>query len=602
MSTDPSGAAIGRVDAAVDESSPQAAAASPHSLADLAAAIERVAALIAADATPEPKGSEALERIADIAFVLHERDVEASLCDALDAAVREMSNAEALREASVQRAQEAAELLRELSRRVNDMIALSQAQQRTEPAAAANNAAPSKSESATTVQGDDEKAADDEIPRDGLFATDVREDDEFAQAVAALAASLPSLANSAEPIGDQQREPADSSAQSPDHAQALEPPAQGADDASVPEREAELPQSASAAEVTLVIESASAVFLGEPSLPPALATEQPSIDQSSGRESSIDEITNKLASSDASPPAVPSSFAGEGSEEATSAAVSNEIPSSELPPDVILPNTTAENVSLPAPAARHDNEMALALDAVALAGDDDTAPDQLAPSEPVDAAPQDSRAPADLVIEQPADHDLADRDVEREQQTHLAREAGPQGAVDAAANADEVRRPLGAEPSQVPLPEWQTLVAPDEDPGELFEPIADAPLAAPIEQARSLVAPAPPMPSDLAAPEQTSGPAGESAVEAGQAVPTAMSDLEVKELHEPSAAAGAAPALSAPAGQDAKPPPASVSPLPSPSPRAATGVPPQAVSRTPPNDPLAPVRALSEEEMIALFS
>jgi len=626
MSTDPSGAAIGRVDAAVDESSPQAAA-SPRGLADLAAAIERVEALIAADATTEPKGSEALERIADIAFVLHERDVEASLCDALDAAVRELSSADALKQASLQRTHQAVELLREVSHRVNDMIALAAAP----PPAAANTAARGECESATGGEQVGKNAADDEIPRDDLFATNAREDDEFAQAVAALAGSLPSLADPAESIGDPQREPADNSARSPDHAQALEPLAQGAEYTGVPEREAELSESESAAEVTLVIESASAVFLGEflgePSSPPAVATERSSIDQSSGHESSIGDIAGKLASSDASPPAVPSSFAGEGREDAiSSAAVSNEIPSSELPPDAILPNTPAENVPLPAPEARLNNETGLALDAATLAGADNAAPDRLAPSEPADpapqdnpspdrlapsepadAAPQDSPAPADLVIEQPADHDLADRDVEREQPTHLAREADRQGAVDAAdqaaANADDVGRPLGAEPSQMQLPGWQTPVGPDEDPGELFEPMADVPLAAPIEPALPLVTPAPtPLPpqSDLAAHhEQPGAPTEESAAEIPRSAQSVTNAPEAESLSGAAVLAAAALAFAPAAGQDVN---RNAPPPPLPPPRTAAGAPPQASPRLPANDPLAPVRALSEEELIALFS
>ena len=49
--------------------------------------------------------------------------MERSLCDALDAAVREISDAGAIKRSSAQRTEQAAELLRELSRRVNDLIA-----------------------------------------------------------------------------------------------------------------------------------------------------------------------------------------------------------------------------------------------------------------------------------------------------------------------------------------------------------------------------------------------------------------------------------------------------------------------------------------------
>ncbi|MGB6538794.1 MAG: hypothetical protein WBF58_22870 [Xanthobacteraceae bacterium] len=99
-------------------------------VADLASTIDRIAALIASPSeSPVNVVADALERIGDIAFVLHERDVEASLCDALDAAVREIGECEALREADVQRSREAAALLRELSHRVSAMADRLRAQQ-----------------------------------------------------------------------------------------------------------------------------------------------------------------------------------------------------------------------------------------------------------------------------------------------------------------------------------------------------------------------------------------------------------------------------------------------------------------------------------------
>jgi hypothetical protein len=125
MSTDPSDAALARDDMAIAESFTQAAAIPPRDLAELAAAVDRLEALIAAASGSEPDGSDAIERIADIAFVLHERDVEASLCDALDAAVRDLGNSDARTQANVERMRQAAELLRELSRRVNSIIARS---------------------------------------------------------------------------------------------------------------------------------------------------------------------------------------------------------------------------------------------------------------------------------------------------------------------------------------------------------------------------------------------------------------------------------------------------------------------------------------------
>ncbi len=150
---------------------------SARDLADLAAAIARAEALVAADATPQADRANAIERIADIAFVLHERNVEASLCDALDAAVREVTDAGSRNEARVRRIRQAAELLHEVSERVNEMIAradgaLSAELPETPPAA-------SELLSAGSVGDTDDVGA--ELPLDGLFATDGRENDEIAE-------------------------------------------------------------------------------------------------------------------------------------------------------------------------------------------------------------------------------------------------------------------------------------------------------------------------------------------------------------------------------------------------------------------------------------
>jgi len=177
MSTVPSGIAIQRSDADIGDSR-QTAAVSARELADLAAAIDRVEALIAADSAPQLDGSNALECIADIAFVLHERDVEASLCDALDAAVREIAGAGPFADAHVQRLGEAAELLREVSRRIKQLIA---------PADAALSAELPKSTpaahkplSARPEKRDREEAAGVEVSVDDLFTTEMVEGDEFA--------------------------------------------------------------------------------------------------------------------------------------------------------------------------------------------------------------------------------------------------------------------------------------------------------------------------------------------------------------------------------------------------------------------------------------
>src|SRR5579864_3006359 len=84
--------AIARLEAALHgEAAPRADAAGD--LMEIAAAIDRIQAAIAgaAGAPPVPDVSAAIERLSDIAFMLHERPVEATLCDGLDDAIRELS-------------------------------------------------------------------------------------------------------------------------------------------------------------------------------------------------------------------------------------------------------------------------------------------------------------------------------------------------------------------------------------------------------------------------------------------------------------------------------------------------------------------------------
>jgi len=157
------------------------AAAPVCDLAELVSALARVEALIAAAVDESPDAAAALERIADIAFVLHEREVEPSLCDALDSAMREIGEANARHGDKVQCAHEAGELLRELMRRLEAMMA-AQAQRQASPPAA---------------HGDEFECADEFPAPARLFDADVAEDGAFAQTVAALAESLPERSDGA---------------------------------------------------------------------------------------------------------------------------------------------------------------------------------------------------------------------------------------------------------------------------------------------------------------------------------------------------------------------------------------------------------------------
>jgi hypothetical protein len=149
--------AIERVEAAIrGEPSAQSSAG----LKEIAVAIERIDAVLAA--VKASNIHSAVERIQDIAFVLHERPVEQSLCDALDGAIREISDALSSPDGPAETLRKTAELLHALGGRVNAMITPS-----TEPAS--------------------------------TFAAGANDQESFAGAIAALATLLPSLADAAQP-------------------------------------------------------------------------------------------------------------------------------------------------------------------------------------------------------------------------------------------------------------------------------------------------------------------------------------------------------------------------------------------------------------------
>jgi hypothetical protein len=79
--------AIARIEATLrGEGPPRADAAGD--LMEIAAAVDRIQAAISAGTPPASGISAAIERLLDIAFMLHERPVEATLCDGLVAAIR----------------------------------------------------------------------------------------------------------------------------------------------------------------------------------------------------------------------------------------------------------------------------------------------------------------------------------------------------------------------------------------------------------------------------------------------------------------------------------------------------------------------------------
>jgi hypothetical protein len=107
-------------------------------LVGIAAALAGIEAEIGNAAAPAPAGSAAVERLQDIAqdiaFVLHERAIEAKLCDNLGAAVREISAVFAHADPAAESLRNAAEPLRALARSLADMITQAGSADAPEPA------------------------------------------------------------------------------------------------------------------------------------------------------------------------------------------------------------------------------------------------------------------------------------------------------------------------------------------------------------------------------------------------------------------------------------------------------------------------------------
>jgi hypothetical protein len=206
--------AIARIEATLrGEGPPQADAAGD--LMEIAAAIDRIQAALAAGTMPAPDVSAAIERLSDIAFMLHERPVEATLCDGLDAAVREVSDANMRSQSAAEDVRKAAELLHALASRVGAMMMRSIGGRGTDQPAGENVAAESASGA-------------------GLFEQATDDGETFAEAVAALAASLPTLADAPSELAEAAPEP-----ESGQGAQAPAIEAAPSDDALLPVDEAQ---------------------------------------------------------------------------------------------------------------------------------------------------------------------------------------------------------------------------------------------------------------------------------------------------------------------------------------------------------------------------
>jgi len=163
--------AVARIEAAIRNDRPAQSQAPSlgRNLIEMAAAIQGIRAAIRTERARMSDLSAATDRIQDIAFSLRERAGDPTLCDALDAAAREISDAARSSNGGDQ-SQIATDLLRDLAGRI-DMIALSLAENAVsnsiEPSTAASPAAttvPSPGEAPETASKPKITSGNDELP------------------------------------------------------------------------------------------------------------------------------------------------------------------------------------------------------------------------------------------------------------------------------------------------------------------------------------------------------------------------------------------------------------------------------------------------------
>jgi hypothetical protein len=115
--------AVDRLEAETrDESPEQEPASLADGLAEIAARIRQIEAGLRANDASAPEVHVAVERIHDLALTLRMRDVDEALCDTLDVSVRDVDDAVARNEAAAARAQSAAALLRDVVRRIDQIM------------------------------------------------------------------------------------------------------------------------------------------------------------------------------------------------------------------------------------------------------------------------------------------------------------------------------------------------------------------------------------------------------------------------------------------------------------------------------------------------
>jgi hypothetical protein len=208
-------AAIARIEAAVcGDAAPQSGAVSGNDLAEIAAAIERIGAAVGAERTRAPDIAAAAERILDITIELRERAVKTALCDAIDAAAREIYEASATGKTNdASGSRDVTQMLRELAGRVDGFIKLSRGGGASSAAAVdevleqspeseglrpAALIEPAPTEAGPVTVSEREGVSEPEsvkifLAPSGPFELELQDDKKFAEAAAALTASFAAL-------------------------------------------------------------------------------------------------------------------------------------------------------------------------------------------------------------------------------------------------------------------------------------------------------------------------------------------------------------------------------------------------------------------------
>lgn len=621
--------------AGVEEAAPQVPAAGEFG--DLAAALGWIESAIASSATLGRDSFAAIERIQDIAFALRERGVDAALCDVLEAASGELAGALTRNDAAVERTQRAIALLRKLTLSINALIVRA-------AAAPSASAEPARSEQAAASVA--ERAA-----------AETREDDQFAAAIGALAASFP-------PDGSAAAEAAqDDGAGAILDASAIAEASRAVEDWTVP---VEVAPDQSVKDWTVPVEIASDQAVEnwtvsvevapdravEPVATEPIAVEHVEVEPSLSSEAqeaqpverdvTAPPIEDVAAVTKAATPAIAAVVSASGTElphndyatEAGGPEAASESPRREA---ILLAAPSSEPVSSKElssqdtnqhPSQEPSGDLPASGESVseATAGEA-TAGEETSGEEAASEAPAREELFGEQLLDEQAPHKTAPEELLSGQssedgailpqatfgQEPLGRESpGQESPAQEAAAAIGSPSPDHTEPSAVAadhIPGNET--APDEDAARLHE-TADAAVmvaahAPPAEEneIESILEPAPlnqalPDSQALSGPEEDPGDLFEPLPLPGPLLTATVAAAPTMITQQSSPPEQPAPAVSAPPAEPDR------SPLEQPSPPRVAAMPvTRAVPRpatSDPRDPLAAIRALSEEELIALFS